>query len=169
MIATNIIRKIRQDEIEAFIKAMSEIPWHREPSIYYNYLQEQQSGLRDFIVAIDGGQYVGHASILWKSQYTHFSKMGIPEISDILVLQKYQRKGIASSLLAFCEQSAKRRKSKIGLGVGLYSDYGPAQILYDKRGYTFDGNGATSHGVAVEAGSNVKVDDDLLLWLVKDL
>jgi hypothetical protein len=56
-----------------------------------------------------------------------------------------------------------------GVGVGLHSDYGAAQRLYVLRGYVPDARGITSHGKRVGYGDVASVDDDLILWLMKNL
>lgn len=58
---------------------------------------------------------------------------------------------------------------KIGLAVGLYADYGPAQKLYFKLGYIPDGFGITYEYAQVIPGQSYCVDDSLLLWLTKSL
>jgi hypothetical protein len=57
----------------------------------------------------------------------------------------------------------------IGIGVGLYVDYGPAQQLYVKLGYVPDGSGVTHGNKTVPPGATVRVDDDLILWSMKRL
>ena len=57
----------------------------------------------------------------------------------------------------------------VGIGVGLFSDYGAAQRLYILRGYVPDGNGITYQGQFVKYGDEVVVDDDLVLHMVKSL
>jgi hypothetical protein len=57
----------------------------------------------------------------------------------------------------------------IGLGVGLYKDYGNAQRMYCKRGYVLDGNGISYQNLEVKPGETVVLDDELLLYLVKEL
>lgn len=42
-------------------------------------------------------------------------------------------------MLDGAEKAGFKRSNKIGIGVGLYRDYGSAQRLYVKRGYTPDG------------------------------
>ncbi len=56
----------------------------------------------------------------------------------------------------------------VGLGVGLYSDYGAAQRIYVRRGYLPDG----AHHVrqrTIEPGSQVAIDDDATLMMVRTL
>ncbi|MNI79537.1 hypothetical protein D3C73_1359990 [compost metagenome] len=67
------------------------------------------------------------------------------------------------------EKIAAQDYTRIGLGVGLYQDYGNAQMMYTKRGYVMDGKGITYKNVQVVPGQPVMVDDELLLYLVKDL
>ena len=56
-----------------------------------------------------------------------------------------------------------------GIGVGLYADYGAAQQMYVSRGYVPDGLGVTYEWKPVIGGQQVKVDDELVLWLVKKI
>jgi hypothetical protein len=55
----------------------------------------------------------------------------------------------------------------IGIGVGLNANYGTAQKLYIKRGFIPDGRGIIYNNMPVEAGFQVRVDDDLILYLTK--
>eukprot|EP00792_Barthelona_sp_PAP020_P000405 TRINITY_DN10637_c0_g1_i1.p1 TRINITY_DN10637_c0_g1~~TRINITY_DN10637_c0_g1_i1.p1 ORF type:complete len:75 (-),score=8.61 TRINITY_DN10637_c0_g1_i1:232-456(-) len=71
--------------------------------------------------------------------------------------------------MTLCENKASEDYTHIGLGVGLYKDYGNAQRLYVKRGYVLDGNGIVYKNEQVVPGSQVTVDDDLLLYLIKPL
>ena len=63
----------------------------------------------------------------------------------------------------------KEGYNKIGIGVGLYRDYGPAQQFYFQLGYTPEGNGITYKGESTVAGQSYPLANDLLLWLVKSL
>lgn len=55
-----------------------------------------------------------------------------------------------------------------GLGVGLYTDYGPAQQMYVRRGYVPDGRGLMYHNCPVTPGRDVFVDDELTLFFTKE-
>lgn len=59
--------------------------------------------------------------------------------------------------------------NQIGIGVGLYKDYGPAQQLYFQLGFIPDGNGASYKGQPITPGQSYPLDDDLILWLMKPL
>jgi len=98
-----------------------------------------------------------------------FREAGIPEIADFNVLIKYQRKGIGTRLMDEAERRIAQRSSIAGIGVGLTSDYGAAQVLYVKRGYVPDGHGICSDGQSLEYGEQISIDDDLVLYLTKVL
>ena len=57
----------------------------------------------------------------------------------------------------------------VGLGVGLYADYGAAQRLYVRRGYLPDGAGVVLDGVSVAAGATIRLDDEPMLMFIKQL
>ena len=88
---------------------------------------------------------------------------------DLNVIPPYRNQGIASKLLDIAEDEAKKVSDIVGLGVGLYKDYGSAQRLYIKRGYIPDGNGITYDYKQIDPGSTVCLDDDLILWMKKKL
>ncbi len=85
------------------------------------------------------------------------------------MLPQFRRQGIGSRLMDECEQTVARRCEVVGIGVGLYADYGAAQRMYARRGYRLDGRGLMSHDQPVPPGQSVFVDDDLLLYFTKQL
>lgn len=80
-----------------------------------------------------------------------------------------RRRGIGSALLEEAERLVAARSTFAGIGLGLYTAYRPAQRLYVKRGYVPDGAGAVYENEPLEPGRFVKVDDDLVLHLIKRL
>lgn len=46
---------------------------------------------------------------------------------------------------------------------------GAVQRLYVLRGYVPDARGVTAHGLRMNWGDDVKIDDDLVLWLTRTL
>lgn len=73
-------------------------------------------------------------------------------------------------LITYLGNSARKKKySEIGLGVDLYKDYGQAQKLYFSLGYVPDGHGITYKYQLVPPGKKYLVDDDMILWLKKNL
>jgi hypothetical protein len=67
------------------------------------------------------------------------------------------------------EAEAAKRSTQVGLGVGLYADYGAAQRLYVRRGYVPDGRGIMYGNEPVEPGATVRIDDDATRMLVRSL
>jgi hypothetical protein len=67
------------------------------------------------------------------------------------------------------EEIIKERSDIAGIGVGVFSDYGNAQILYAKRGYVPDGKGIHNGQRYIGYGETTIIDDDVVLYLTKKL
>ncbi|NHB84664.1 hypothetical protein G7085_08700 [Tessaracoccus sp. HDW20] len=67
------------------------------------------------------------------------------------------------------EAAAAERSDTIGLGVGLYADYGPAQRMYVLRGYVPDGRGIVYADEQVAPGGSIPIDDDACLMFTRRL
>lgn len=141
--------------------------WNKPAAQYAAYLHEQEAGARDVLVAEVGGEFAGYLTIVWASPYPPFRAAGTPEIVDLNVLLKYQRRGVATALLNAAEQRIALRAPVAGIGVGMTADYGAAQILYVQRGYRPDGRGLAVRGAPAAYGDVVTVDDDLVLYLTR--
>ncbi len=163
------LRKIKKSDCSIISDAFLNQGWKKPQSQYEEYLRLQKNGKRDVIIAEIDNQFSGYLTINWVSDYPPFSKEGIPEIVDFNVLKKYQRKGVGSVLMDEAERRVGLRSSHVGLGFGLYSDYGAAQVLYINRGYIPDGNGLVKDGVIIQKGDTVRVDDSVILFLTKKL
>ena len=165
------IRPLRQQDIA--ILGDLYFPWStREETVvkWTGYLDDQQKGTRMACIVEQQGRIVGYGNLFLASEYPHFRKNKIPEINDVWVYEESRKKGIATSLIAHLEQLAKQEGyTAIGIGVGLYRDYGAAQRLYFQLGYKPDGEGITYKHTAVVPGEKYSVDDDLILWLTKGL
>lgn len=134
------------------------------------YYKEQQDNIRFVCVVEKANKLIGYGSLLYISKYSYFSDHKISEINDIWILQDERKKGLGAMLIKYLEDIARAKfYTQIGLGVGLYSDYGAAQRLYCKLGYLPDGNGITYKNIAVVPGKKYTIDDDLVLWLIKSL
>lgn len=132
------------------------------------YFKEQQENLRTVGIVEHGKDLLGYGSLLFKSEYSNF--LGIPEIQDIRIYNEYQGQGHGSRLIKWLEKLARNKGyKKIGIGVGLYADYGNAQKLYCRLGYTLDGYGVTYRFKPTIPGESYPLDDDLILWMTKDL
>ena len=164
------IRPAKQTEAEwlqdSFAAGMG---WQKPAGYFANVLQEQKAGATILLLALDLGEYLGHCKVIWQPGYSGFRERGIPEIQDLNVIRARRRQGVASRLLGTAEELISRRAEHAGIGFGLYADYGAAQRLYIQRGYVPDGRGVHSRDQPVQPGASVTVDDDLVLYLVKNL
>jgi ribosomal protein S18 acetylase RimI-like enzyme len=162
------MKPLNQSDLDEIVLAFKQSGWHKPKGIYETYLEEQASGLRSVLIARDGGIFCGYVTVKWKSDYPFFVENNIPEIVDLNVLPEYQKKGIGTKLIQACEQMVTEQGGAvIGLGVGLTSDYGNAQRLYVHLGYMPDGHGLHYKNMAAKFGEKVKVDDDLVIFLIK--
>jgi ribosomal protein S18 acetylase RimI-like enzyme len=143
--------------------------WNKPASQYEHYLDEQDRGERDALVARWAGVFAGYVTVRWHSDYPSFAERHIPEIQDFNVMPQFRRRHIGTALMDEAERRIFTRAIVAGIGVGLHHDYGAAQRLYVLRGYVPDARGITSHGRRVNWGDDAKIDDDLVLWLTKTL
>jgi len=135
---------------------------------WLKYYKEQQENIRTVGVVEQGKEILGYGSLFLKSEYPHFSN--VPEINDVWIYEEYRNKGLGTKLISWLEDIAKDKGyKKIGIGFGLYADYGSAQKLYFHLGYAPDGHGVTYKYQATIPGQTYPLDDDLILWLVKSL
>lgn len=144
-------------------------PWYTQSDYHEQCLQENTDGLRVTLLAYYDQVLAGCCHLLYKSKYKAFDDENIPEINDLNVFPQFRRKHIASELFDELENIAAKTSDHIGLGVGLYKDYGNAQRMYCSRGYVPDGRGLTYKNIEVKPGDTVKADDELLLYLVRSL
>ncbi|CAM2735701.1 GNAT family acetyltransferase [Legionella steigerwaltii] len=161
------IRFMNQDDIDLMVKQFAAHNWQKPRSTFIHYLQEQENQERLVWLAFYENYFAGYITLKWDSFYPSFKQQHIPEIMDLNVLPPYRNKGIASALLDLAEAEGFKNHSILGIGVGLYADYGQAQRLYVQRGYIPDGMGITYAYKTVEPGSVVCLDDDLILWFTK--
>lgn len=162
-------RPLQQEDLPIIVAAFVELGWDKPVALYQQYLAEQESQQRCVWVAFKDGLFVGYITLKWDSEYAPFHKQSIPEIVDLNVLPKFRKQGIGSKLLDLAEAEAVKKNTIIGIGVGLYADYGDDQRLYIKRGYMPDGLGITYNYQPIEPGSTVRLDDDLVLWFTKEI
>lgn len=164
------ILPLQEKDIEEIVLSFKNIGWNKPSSIYESYLKEQNHNQRLIFVAKINERFCGYVTVKWKSDYQYFNINHIPEISDLNVLPSDRKQGIGTMLIKKCEQIVKDRGYvKIGLGVGMTSDYGDAQRLYPRLGYLPDGNGLHYKYIAANYSDTIKVDDDLVLYFTKDI
>ncbi|MBI1257676.1 MAG: GNAT family N-acetyltransferase [Chloroflexi bacterium] len=164
------IRQAKDEDLEALNGLIATLGFHKESGYFERCLAEQAEGRRlVFIAAVDEND-VAYGMLNLHPQYTLYRKLGIPEIQDLNVIPAARRRGVATALIDHCENLVRERGGdQVGISVGLYADYGPAQRLYIKLGYVPDGYGVTYDRAAVTPGEIRPIDDNLCLMMVKTL
>jgi hypothetical protein len=108
-------------------------------------------------------------TIIWQSEYTPFVEKGIPEINDLNVYLTFRRHGIATTLIDKAERCIFERLPVVGIGVGVYTDYGSTRRMYVLRGYVSDGLGLAYKRQPVRPGQEVPISDDLNFILLRKM
>ncbi|TDI60351.1 MAG: GNAT family N-acetyltransferase [Alphaproteobacteria bacterium] len=163
------IRLFTHQDCAVISAAFMALGWNTPVEQYEKYFEEQQSGERDVFIATVGEEFAGYATIHWSPPYQPFKDADIPELRDLNVLPKFRRQGVGTALIKHAEDVVSPRSDTIGIGVGMYPDYGNAQRLYVQLGYIPDGRGLTYRAkplLPMEATVN---DDDLVLFFTKEL
>ncbi|GAA1379846.1 GNAT family N-acetyltransferase [Catellatospora chokoriensis] len=170
MIADLTMRALAEPDLLTIPAAFAELGWPgKDVQQFRRYLAEQAAGDRDVIVAELGGRFAGYVTVAWNSGYRPFRVAGIPEIQDFNVLPACCRRRVGNSLMDAAERLVAMRTSIVGLGVGLYGDYGAAQRMYAKRGHLPDGRGIMYAAEPVPPGELVVIDDDACLMYTREL
>lgn len=163
------IRLLAGADIAPMVAAFQAIGWDMPAAKYQRYLAEQKAGKRTVLVDFLEEAFAGYLTVVWQPDYPPLKAEGIPEIQDFNVLPQCRRRGIGTRLMDAAEALVAERSPVVGIGVGLYADYGSAQRLYVQRGYIPDGRGITYEDRFVTPGEMVRVDDGLLLHFTKTL
>lgn len=162
-----LIRAMGESDPAVISAAFTAIGWDKPAALYQHYLAQQEEDRRLAWVAEWHGEFAGYVTLLWTSAYGPFADRQIPEVADLAVLPKHRRHGVGNALLDQAEAAASERSPVVGIGVGLYADYGAAQRIYARRGYLPDGRGIMYRNQQVEPGAMVRIDDDATLFLTR--
>jgi GNAT superfamily N-acetyltransferase len=114
-------------------------------------------------VAWKGNIPVGHAHVAWSK-----TTLGVPEVQDVFVTERFRRRGVASALTRAAERLAGERGfRRISLSFDIAND--GARRLYEGLGYRrAELEPQHVHGTILIRGRPVEVDDTLI-YLIKDL
>ena len=163
------LRPLSPSDPEPLAAAFAAIGWTKPPEQFRRYLAEQHAGTRQVFVADRQGDPAGYVTLNRRPAYPPFREAGWPAIEDLNVLPAFRRRGLGERLVAQAEAAARAWSDWVGIGVGLSADYGAAQRLYVRLGYVPDGRGIAYADRTVPWGESVRVDDELVLYLVKRL
>ena len=167
--STIIIRELANADCHVLAHAFASQGWNKPVELFERYLSGRSAGKRSALVAEIGGDLAGYVTVDWIPEYPMFKERSIPEIVDLNVLVKFQKRGVGTHLMEAAEQLVAERSDTVGIRVGLDADYGNAQHLYIKRGYLPDGLGISQRGRFLKYGDAVTVDDDLTIGFTKSL
>ncbi|HBG64880.1 MAG TPA: N-acetyltransferase [Treponema sp.] len=163
------IRSMVPGDAKALYATYESYGWHPRMEIYERYYKEQEEGSRLVFIAEYEGRISGQCTLDLHPEEGSQALRGFPEIVDLTVFFDVHGKGIGSRLLDAAEAEAGKISGRVFLAVGLHSGYGAAQRIYAKRGYIPDGSGVYYRGKVLEQYAPCVNDDDLLLFLSKDL
>jgi GNAT superfamily N-acetyltransferase len=164
------LRDLRAGDRDQLAKVDGGNGWNPDPALWAFYLAEHEAGRRLVVIAWEGTRPIGYGNLLWSPGYEPFRAADIAEINNLGVDIKVRKRGVCTALIRHFEDRARDAgKPVMGIGVGLYPDYGPAQRLYVKLGYRPDGRGIAYAERTVAPMEMVRLDDDLVLWLTKPL
>jgi GNAT superfamily N-acetyltransferase len=163
------VRPMEAKDITPVASLFTNIGWHKPPSLFEGYLQDQKENTRLVWVATLGKDLAGYVTLKWQSSYEPFKNQSIPEVVDLNVIPFFHKQGVGTRLMDQAEEAAREYGDIVGIGVGLTPDYGQAQRLYINRGYIPDGRGITYNYEVLNETQHLSIDDNLVLWLTKNL
>lgn len=163
------IRSMAPEDAKVLYDTYLSYGWHPKMETYENYYRDQQQGTRVVFIAELSGSVKGQCTLVLHPTEGPFGNRGIPEIEDLTVFFDVHNRGIGNRLLDAAEKEAAKAADRVYLAVGIHSGYGPAQRIYAKRGYIPDGTGVWYQGKVLDQYAPCVNDDDLLLYLSKQL
>ena len=164
-----VVRDIIASDPQNIYEAELEQGWHPSLESYQKRYYERNDDIMVSLVAEFKGKVAGYINLIWNPTDGAFAGMGIPEVYDFGVFEKYRRHGIGNVMMDVVEDLAKSKCDKICLGVGVANAYGSAQRMYVKRGYIPDGTGVWYQNKVCPQYTPCNNDDDLVLFLLKEL
>ena len=157
------IHQVTRDELPATID------WFA--TSYYDNRRDAEAHFADHFdgqgatfIARCGQEIAGYITVALKARIKD-----MPCIVNFVVFEPYRGQRLGSQLMDIAEAYLAKGADRVVLWVPVIGRFGPAQRLYAKRGYVPDGDGVVKHGVPVKEGEMHRVDENLLLCLVKDL
>ena len=163
------IRSMMPSDAKILYNTYLSYGWHPQLSTYEGYYNEQEEGERLVFIAEYEGTVKGQCTLVLHPKEGPWGGGNYPEIVDLTVFFDIHGKGIGNKLLDVAESEAAKLSDMVFLAVGVHSGYGAAQRIYAKRGYIPDGSGVWYQNKVLGQYEPCVNDDDLLLFLSKDL
>jgi hypothetical protein len=162
-------RVVQPNEIAAVKQEVKPVFFSGDEATIEDHFQDHENGASTTILGYELGRLVGIVTIRWQCRYPPFRDRQIPLIQNIEIRYEDRGRGIGGLMLERTEQEIALRSQLAGICVGIAESYGPAQRLYVKRGFVPDGRSVCHPHEPLRIGETVRIDDDLLLWLIKDV
>ena len=163
------IEQLTKDRVTWLAEQFTRLAWSKSDSYFRKCFAAQERGEMVVLIARTDETLRGYLKIVWKPDYTSFRDRSIPEIQDLNVVPASRRQGTATRLMDAAESIVSAQSSVVGIGVGLHPGYAAAQRLYIQRGYVPDAMPLTYNGEFVTEGQDVRLDDGLVLHLIKNM
>ena len=164
-----MIRNMEEADARIFTDEEIKQGWHTDISKFLTRLKDQSEGICISLTAVYRGAPAGYVNIYITPSGGPFGGKGLPEIVDFGVFFHLHKRGIGNKILDVVEAEAAKYADHVFLAVGLHSGYGAAQRIYVKRGYVPDGSGVWYQGKQLDQYAPCVNDDDLLLFLAKEV
>jgi [ribosomal protein S18]-alanine N-acetyltransferase len=120
-------------------------------------------GQQTYLVAWDGDEPVAHAAITWER-----TKLGVPEVQDVFVLEERRRQGIGEAVMLAAERAiAEHGHRRVSLSYGIANT--AARKFYERLGYRDAGIEPQRVQGTIMIRSGPLEVDDTLIYLVKVL
>ena len=100
------IRKIERADADRLLHEFRRQGWAKPREVLEGYYEEQRRGERTVFIADCQGETAGYITLRPTASAGPFAGRGIPELTDLIVFIRFQRRGIGSRLL---EAAEKRR------------------------------------------------------------
>lgn len=163
------IRSMVPEDAKILFDTYLSYGWHPSIETYENYYRDQEEKNRLVFIAEYEGRVSGQCTLALHPTEGPWRNQGYPYIEDLTVFFDVHNKGIGSKLMDAAENEASKFSKMVYLAVGVHSGYGPAQRMYVKRGYNFDGSGVWYKGKPLDPYDPCVNDDELLLYMSKEL
>lgn len=164
-----IVRDMRMDDALSLFEQEKALGYGDAENRFPGRVTDAAEGKCVALVALVDDIPAGYVCVYWAAERGPFVGSGVPGIEDFGVLLPRRRMGVGNRLMEAAEKVASGRCDRVWLAVGLHHWYGSAQRLYGKRGFVPDGSGVWYGDRVAEAYAAVSNDDDLNLYLVKEL
>ena len=122
------------------------------------------------LIAVHGDDVAGYAAILWESNFDGFRDRGIPLVHQLAVAGPLRRQGVATLLMDAAEQLAcERGVTRWALRSACSTSTARPSGCTGSAAMFLTAGAYPRAQRPVGKGMQVTMDDDLIMWLTKEL